>query len=370
MSGKTFAFAGSLNRNMPDFAPARGAGIETYAFDETTGRLTPVATFTGIDNPSFLAIDVPRRRLYACTEWAGRNEGVVTALEIDPVTGALSYINIQPALGSMTCHVSIDRAGDYLFASNYTTAPLGARPGAAISVFPIRDDGGLAPAIASNHHQGPKAVLPTGELSHAHSAVASPDNRHVLVPDLGLDRVVAYRLPPKDGRLALAEAPFAALPKGSGPRHLVFAPGGRIVYVINELASTLAVFDFEPVTARMELRQTVSTLPKGAASDNACAELVLSPDGRFLYASNRGHDSIVCLAVGPEGKLGQPSWTPSGASWPRNLTFDPSGHFLIAVNQHGDAIVVFRQDPASGALFDTGQTVQTGTPMRLVFGRF
>lgn len=367
---KTLAFVGSLNRAMPDMPPAHGSGISILEFDEESGVLKLLGTFDDIDNPTFLALDAPRRRLYASTEWVNRNEGLAIALEIDPETATLSHINMQPTLGSVTCHLSFDQDGGYLFASNYTVSDEGARPGAALAAYALREDGGISPAIASVAHEGVGAVLPVTARSHSHSAIASPDNRHLLVCDLGLDRVMSYALPPADGTLALAAAPFIELPPGSGPRHLAFHPNGRIVYVINELASTMAVLAYDAETGGLTLQQTLSTLPTDFAGDNYCAELSLSPDARFLYGSNRGHHSLVRYVVDADGGLSLPIWTPTGGAWPRNFTFDPSGRFVLVANQHGDNIVVFRQDPVTGALTDIGETLQLGTPMRIVFGRF
>lgn len=370
MTARTFAFVGTLNRAMPDFPPAHGAGIATFLFDEASGRLTLQSTFEGVDNPSFLAVDADRARLYACTEWAGRNEGLAVALAIDRENGALSYINMQPTLGATTCHLSLDRTGSHLFAANYTAAPAGSRPGQAVAAYPIRDDGGIGAPIATSAHEGADAIFPGLARSHAHICVPSPDNRHLLVADLGLDRVIAYRLPPEPGRLALAERPFVELPAGSGPRHLVFNASGTIVYVINELGSTMSVLDYDGETGGLTLRQTLSTLPGGFSGTNYCAELALSPDGRFLYGTNRGHHSIVRFAVQADGSLALPDWTSCGGAWPRNLTFDPSGRFVLVANQHSDNIVVFRQDPVTGALVDTGEGLPHGTPMRIVFARF
>ncbi|MCX5496727.1 lactonase family protein [Kaistia dalseonensis] len=367
---KTFAFVGSLNRAMPDMPPAHGDGISVYSFDEASGALALVKTFDGIDNPTFLAIDAEKRRLYASTEWAGRNEGLAVALAIDPETASLSHINMQPTLGSVTCHLSFDRDGAYLFASNYTVADLGAKPGAAVAAYPLRADGSIAPPVASVAHEGADAVLPVETRSHAHSAIVSPDNRYLMVCDLGLDRVMSYALPPEEGKLALAPAPFVALPAGSGPRHLTFHPNGRTAYVINELNNTMSVLGYDAETGGLTLEQTISTLPADFSGTSYCAELALSPDGRFLYGSNRGHHSLVRFVIDGEGRLSLPAWTSTGGAWPRNFTFDPSGRFVLVANQHGDNIVVFRYDPVTGALNDIGEAVQTGTPMRIVFGRF
>lgn len=365
---QTFAFVGTLNRAMPDLPPARGTGIASFRFDEESGRLRLASTFEGVDNPSFLAVDSAGRHLYACTEWAGRNEGLVAALDIDPATGALAYINMQPTLGSITCHVSLDRAGTHLFAANYTIAPEGSRPGMAVAAYRLREDGGISPPVATVAHEGANAIVPTTLRSHAHQSVVSPDGRHLLVADLGLDRIMAYKLPPEGETLELAASPFGEVPQGSGPRHLAFNAAGDIVYAICELGNKMAVFDYDADTAALSLQQILSTLPEDFSGDSYCAELALSPDGRFLYGTNRGHDSIVRFAVAADGTLSLPDWTSTGGHWPRNIIFDPSGRFLLVANQHGDNIVVFRQHATTGAL-EPVEEIRTGTPMRIVFAR-
>ena len=257
---KTFAFVGNQNRNA---LPGEGKGISVFHFNDQTGDLTLASEYLPIDNPGYLAIDEKRRRLYAAVEIPAWNENLAVAFDIDPATGTLSYINMQPTLGNTTCHLGFDQTGTLIFASNYTVAELGARPGNAVAAFAIRSDGGLDPAFATAAHEGKNAILPTERRQHGHCAVVSPDNRYVFVCDLGLDRIMAYKQPAKGESLALAATPFTQLPDGAGPRHMIFHPNGKIAYVINELNSTVSVLHYNSATAALTISQTLPTLPDG-----------------------------------------------------------------------------------------------------------
>ncbi len=364
---KTFAFVGNQNRNA---LPGEGKGISVYAFDNQSGDLTLASEYLAIDNPGYLAIDEKRKRLYAAVEIPAWNENMAVAFDIDPVTGALSYINMQPTLGNTTCHLGFDQTGAMIFASNYTVADFGARPGNAVAAFSIRADGGLEPAFAAAIHEGPNAVVPTDKRQHGHCAVVSPDNRYVYVCDLGLDRIMAYKLPNQGEGLTLASTPFTQLPDGAGPRHLTFHPNGKIAFVINELNSSVSVFRYNADNAELEIIQTLPTLPEDFTTTNTCAEIAVSTDGKFLYGSNRGHDSIVSYTIAPSGEISLMGWTPSQGIGPRNFTIDPSGEFMLVANQKGGGIAAFKRDIATGALKDTGKRVNLPNPMRIVFGTF
>jgi 6-phosphogluconolactonase len=364
---KTFAFVGNQNRNA---LPGEGKGISVFHFDDQTGDLTLASEYLPIDNPGYLAIDEKRKRLYAAVEVPAWNENMAVAFDINPATGELSYINMQPTLGNTTCHLGFDQTGEVIFASNYTVAELGARPGNAVAAFAIRADGGLDPAFAAAIHEGKNAILPTDKRQHGHCAVVSPDNRYVFVCDLGLDRIMAYNLPKKGEGLTLGSTPFTQLPEGAGPRHLTFHAFGKIAYVINELNSTVSVLHYNPENAKLTISQTLSTLPKAFTRNNTCAEIAVSADGRFLYGSNRGHDSIVSYAIADSGEISLMGWTPSQGNGPRNFTIDPSGRFMLVANQKGGGVAIFKRDIETGALEDTGKRVALQSPMRIVFGTF
>ncbi|MCO4316558.1 lactonase family protein [Phyllobacterium sp. 21LDTY02-6] len=364
---KTLAFAGNLNRNA---LPGKGDGINVYEFNEQTGDLSLVSEYKSIDNPGYLAIDEKRKRLYAASEVPEWNENLVVAFDIDPARGELSYINMQSALGNATCHLSFDIARETIFASNYTVAPLGARPGNAIAALAIRGDGGLDPAFAASIHEGPKAILPTQKRQHGHCSVTSPDNRTLYVCDLGLDQIIAYDMPHKGEELRLSAEPVTQLPEGAGPRHMVFHPNARNAYVINELNSTISALEHDAASGRLRIIQTVPAIPEDFTQTNTCAEIAVSEDGRFLYGSNRGHNSIVIYRIEANGELSLVGWQPSQGIGPRNFVIDPSGRFMLVSNQKGGGIAVFRRDAETGKLEDTGKRVELATPMRIVFGRF
>ncbi|WP_051615381.1 lactonase family protein [Phyllobacterium sp. UNC302MFCol5.2] len=360
----TFAFVGTQNRN------GQGTGISVYRFDSATGELTLASEYLAIDNPGYLAIDEKRKRLYAAVEIPAWNENMAVAFDIDPETGALSYINMQPTLGNTTCHLGFDQQGETIFASNYTVADLGEQPGNAVAAFALREDGGLEPAFAAAAHEGKHAIIATDKRQHGHCAVASPDNRYLFVCDLGLDRIVAYNLPKQGEAMTLASAPFVQFLDGAGPRHLTFHPNGKVAYVINELNCTVSALDYDPTDGELSILQTLPSLPDDFTDTNTCAEIAISSDGKFLYGSNRGHNSIVSYAVAPSGELSLIGWTPSQGIGPRNFTIDPSGAFMLVANQKGGGIAIFKRDVATGALSDTGKRVDLPNPMRIVFGTF
>ena len=291
----------------------------------------------------------------------------MTALKFDPGDGRLRYINKQATQGSCTAHSSLDRTGRYLFATNYAHEKWEGHytedtPRKAVCVFPLDDDGAVGPAIGAvqHHGSGPRPVRQAEP--HPHCAMASPDNRFVLVADLGIDAVMTYRF--ELGVMTLASS--FKLEPGAGPRHLKFAPDGNTVYLINELNSTISRLAFNQELGTLTLLQTVSTIPEDFRAENRCSDLQLSPDGRFLYGANRGHDSVATFAIEPEGgALKRLAITPCGGRTPRNLGLSPSGRFLMAANQNSNSVAVFRRNESSGLIEQVGAT-QLGTPMVVV----
>lgn len=363
MAAATFAFVGCLNREAPYFQGARGRGIAVFRFDEETGALTLLSETGGIDNPTFLSIDPARRTVYANSEVFGWNEGTATAYRFDPATGGLTYLGKQPTEGSITAYNSLDRTGRFLLVANYAIGDVDELPGRSAVVLPIRDDGGLGPVVDRVTHSGTGPNAARQERPHAHSIVASPDNRFVIVADLGIDKLMVYRLNAESGRLAPAPTPSFALPPGSGPRHVAFHPNGRMLLVINELASTIASLAWDAAAGVLSPLDSVPAVPAGV-EDSHCADLHVSPDGRFVYGSNRGHDSIVVYRIDPaSGRMALAGHVPSGGPTPRSFALDPSGQFLLAANQNGDSLVVFRLDPDTGLPVPTGTVAPIGTPM-------
>ncbi len=373
MSGRTLAIVGSLNREAPYFQGARGKGIAVLDFDERSGKLSKLSEKGGVDNPTYLTLNEGNRCVYATSEVFGWNEGTVSAYRLDPATGTLAYINKQASLGSIIAYASIDRGGRYLLAANYSVyaEPADSQPDQAAVVFPIHADGGLGAPVASVAHQGSGPDAARQERSHAHCIMTSPDNRHVIVNDLGIDKVMVYRFDAATGKLRPGAVPFHAVTPGAGPRHFAFHPSGRFAYAINELNSTITALAYDADKGSFAQLQAVPALPADYHDESHCADLHVSPDGKFVYGSNRGHDSIAIHAIdAATGRLTLVGHQSTLGKTPRNFAISPSGDFLVAANQNSDTLVVFRIDRATGKLVDTGQRAEIGTPMCVKFGRF
>ena len=369
MDRKSFVFVSSLNRGAPYFQGARGKGIAAYAFDPETGGTALAGEVEGIDNPTYLAVHPTNGSLYAISEVFGWNEGTVTAYRFDPNSGKFKYLNKQPTLGSITAYCSLDRTGRFLLVANYSIGPLDDLPGKSVAIFPLRADGGLDPAVASASHEGKGPNEARQERSHAHCIMASPDNRHVIIADLGIDRMVAHGFDAKNGAIELSAS--SELAPGAGPRHFVFHPDGRHAFSINELDSTINALAYDAASGAFALRDTVSALPEMGSVESHCAGIQISPDGRFVYGANRGHDSIVIYAVdASSGKLSLVGLEPTRGATPRDHVIDPSGRFLLVCNQNADCVVVFRRDAATGKLTDNGRPIAVGTPMCAKFASY
>ena len=367
MTTRTLAFVGSLTRDTPFFAPSRGTGISTFAFDEETGALDLIAKTGGTDNPTYLAIDAVRPTLYAASEVFEWHEGEVTAYAIDAGTGHLTYVNKQPTLGHLSAFLSLDTARTHLLVSNYSMQAPDVRPGKSLVVLPV-DDNGIRPAMTAAMRSGNGPVADRQERAHAHCMVMGPDGL-IAVADLGTDDVSFYRLDEAAGALR-GPVSRVVLPPGSGPRHVVFAGDGRTLYVVNELACTAAVLRRDAFGDDLALVQIVSSLPDGADLGSRAAGLALSPNGRHLFVSNRGHDSVASFAVETAtGRLSFRGTWPSGGTTPRSLTIDPSGRFVVVANQDGDNLTVLRIDANTGALTATGGGVATASPMCIAIVR-
>ncbi|HEX5165297.1 MAG TPA: lactonase family protein [Thermomicrobiales bacterium] len=351
-----FVYVGTYT-NRPQ-SSGRGEGIYVYQLDPASGDLTFVSLMPDVPNPSFLTVSADGTRLYApneTTTLAGRPGGAVSAFAIDRQSGGLALLNRQPSHGTDPCHVRLDQTGRNLLVANYTSG--------SVAVLPVETDGRLAPAsdVRQHHGSGPNPTRQEGP--HAHFITPDRSNRFVLVADLGLDQVLIYRLDVDAGTLAAHEPAFAALPPGSGPRHLAFHPSLPILYVINELASTISTCAWDGDGGTLRVLETISTLPKGFDGQNSCAEVRAAPSGRFVYGSNRGHDSIATFAVGPDGSLTPAGHTSTGGENPRNFTLDATGTYLFAANQDSDTIVTFRVDSGTGALTPTGQVTSVPSPV-------
>jgi 6-phosphogluconolactonase len=311
-------------------------------------------------NPSFLALHPNGRFLYAVGEidrFAGAKTGAVSAFAIDAKTGDLKLLDQQPSEGAGPCHLIVDKAGRNVLVANYG--------GGTVAVLPIGADGRLEPASSVRAHEGTGPNKGRQERPHAHGIYLDAAGRFALSPDLGADRVFVYRFDAAKGTLEPHGA--APLPPGSGPRHLAFHPGGRYVYVINELLSTITAFTYDAEKGALSELQTVSALPKGFSGESWTAEVAVSADGRFVYGSNRGDDSLAVFAVDPAtGRLTPKGHVSVGGKYPRHFTIDPTGRYVLAAHQNSGTIAVLRLDPATGMPAPAGATVKVDKPVCLL----
>jgi len=336
-----------------------GKGIYVARFDAGAGELSEAELAAEIANPSFLALHPSRPLLYAVGETGGPQGGTVSAFAIDRGSGRLNLLNQAPSRGGGPCHVVVDRTGRYVLVVNYGTG--------SAAALAIRDDGSLGDSTAFIQHSGSSVNPKRQQGPHAHSVNLSPDNRFAIVADLGLDQVLVYRFDDAAGSLQRNDPPFARVAPGAGPRHFAFHPSGRFAYVINELASTVTAFRWDARRGVLSEIQTISTLPKEFSGENYTAEVVVHPDGRFLYGSNRGHDSIAVFSIDRQGKLTFVETTPTQGSFPRNFALDPTGRWLLAANQRSDNVVLFRVDPKTGRLSPANRTIRVGSPVCVRF---
>jgi 6-phosphogluconolactonase len=336
----------------------RGEGIYVFRIDEGSGDLAHVQTLEGVANPSFLALH-PSRPLLFCNN--AEPEGGLSAFAIDEADGRLSFLNRQGSGGAGPAHVSVHRGGRWVFGANFGAG--------SVCMLPLQDDGRLGPPSDVVQHRGPPGpVRGRQDGPHAHQIVPAADGRFVLVNDLGLDRTYVYLPDTILGKLVPNDPPFAAANPGAGPRHLAFHPSRRFLYVLNEIDSTVTVFAWDGQAGAATPLGTVSTLPPGHAGDNSTAQIVAHPNGRYLYASNRGHDSIALFSLDHEGRdLSPVGHVPTGGRTPRNFNLDPTARFLYAANQDSDTIVVFRLEEDGRRLEPTGHVARAGSPVCLVF---
>ena len=341
------------------YTSGKSEGIYGYRMDVATGALTRFTSCKSV-NPSFLAIDRSKRYLYAVNEvgqYAGKPGGGVSAFAIDPATGNLRLLNEQATLGADPCYLTIDHHKRTLLVANYT--------GGSVSALPLRSDGTLGMVIDHKQHEG-SGIREQQKGPHAHCIILDRLERYALAADLGTDKVMIYRFDSSTGKLTPAKQPWDELQSGAGPRHLTFHPNGKYVYAINELDSTLTVFKYNDGTLTQV--ETVSTLPSDFSGVSYCADVHVSATGKFLYGSNRGHDSIVVFEIDPRtGKLKQLEHVSTEGKWPRNFAIDPTGRFLLVANQHTDNVVTFSIDPTTGRLTPTGQVTEIPIPVCLKF---
>jgi 6-phosphogluconolactonase (cycloisomerase 2 family) len=380
-SGKLLAYVGTFSSPLRDVLPTQvdlppgnGGGIHIFEVDRESGALTPFKVIELDNSPSCLVVNSKGTRLYSANETArvgDDNHGTVSAFGIDRAGGGLTVLNSVPSGGKGPTYVSLHPSGRFLFVANYFSG--------SIAVLPILDDGRLGtasdvkvdkgtigPTRATNAPPGSRAFSGHDAL-HAHMIAPDPSGRFVLHVDLGLDTIFVWRFDDKAGVLSPAEYHATKLPPGDGPRHFDFHPNGRWLYSIQEEGSTVVLFDYDPETGRLTARQTVSSLPPGFAGSNFCGGILVSADGKFVYAGNRLHDSIGVFAIGSQGELSfvADEWT--RGDYPRSFRFDPTGKFLYSCNQRADHIAAFRLNPDSGRPEFTGRYTPVGNPSSMVF---
>lgn len=346
------------------YTGGKSRGIYASQMD-ATGKITEPKLVATITNPSFLTVDARQQFLYAITEVAGaggKKQGAVIAYSINATNGQLTEMNRQGAGGDVLCHVQIDATGKTVLVASYG--------GGSVTAFPVNADGSLARASSFIQHSG-SSVNPLNQKGpHAHCVVTDPGDRHALVCDLGLDKVLVYQMDASTGKLTTNIPAFAPLTPGSGPRHLAFHPNGGFAYVVNEMGCSVTVFSYDGNRGALSEIQTVSALPLDRHPDPTLsgAEIAVHPSGKFLYASTRGIDQINVFAIAePTGKLSPIEHISSGGKTPRFFGIDPAGKFLFAANQNSDNVTIFKIDTTTGRLTPAGQTLQLGNPSCVVF---
>ena len=345
-----FVYFGTYTRGM-------SKGVEVARFDASTGKLSKPETAVETPNPSFVAIHPNRKFLYAAGE---QTQGIVSAFKIDPASGKLTLLNTAPSRGDGPCHVNVDRTGKFLLMANYGSG--------SAAVYALKDDGSIGEPTGFQQHEGTGADSRRQSGPHAHSINLSADNRFAIVADLGQDKVFVYRFDASKGTILPNDPPAVNVMPGGGPRHFAFHPKKKYAYVINEMASKITAFSWDAARGTLTEVQSISTLPEDFKGSSSTAEVQVHPSGKFVYGSNRGHDSIAAFKVDQKtGKLTSIGNTSTQGKTPRNFGIDPSGKWMIAANQDTNNVVVFKIDTKTGKLTPTGQEYQVGAPVCVKF---
>jgi 6-phosphogluconolactonase len=363
-STKYFVYVGTYTE-----AGSESKGIYAYRFDAATNQIAPIGLAAATTNPSFLAVHPNRRFVYAVNEvsdYKGQKSGAVTAFAIDRATGKLNQLNQVASRGGDPCYITIDKSGKFVLVANYG--------GGSVAVFPVFEDGHLGEAAAFVQHSGHGTNPQRQEGPHAHSIDVSPDDRFAIVDDLGLDETLVYAFDSTKGALAgdsgasKSDPMIAKADPGAGPRHFAMHPNGKFGYVINEMQSTVSPFRYDSAAGELQRTQKVSTLPKDFSGENTGAEIQIAPSGKFLYASNRGHDSIAVFAIDKnQGTLTPLEYVSTKGASPRNFEIAPGGSMLLAANEKSDNIVLFRINAQTGRLTPTGKVLEIAQPVCVKF---
>lgn len=341
--GQHYLLAGTYTRG-------KSEGIYVYKFNSHTGKAVLVSSVSA-SNPSYLAVSPNRRYVYAVNE--DKDSGAVTAFSF--TAGKLRKLDTKPSGGDHPCYVAVDKTGKWVFAGNYS--------GSNFSVFPVAANGSLKASTTTITHTGSSINKERQEKAHVHCTVLSPDNRYLFVSDLGMDKIMAYSFNAASGKLATARTPFTAVTPGAGPRHLVFAPSGKYAYLMEELSGTVVVFAYH--NGVLKQLQSISSVPADFTGFAGSADIHVSPDGKFLYASNRGESNTIAVFSihAATGLLTAKGFHAVLGKAPRNFNFDPSGNFLLVANQDTDEIVVFKRNKKTGLLTDSGERIKAGNPV-------
>ncbi len=362
LSCLTFFFAFSQNAKpvseyylfVGTYTAKTSEGIYVYKFNTKTGNLTYVSTAKGIKNPTFLTITQNQKFIYSVEEMD--EGGAVNAFRFDKNSGILTLLNTQSSGGAGPCYISVDQTGKWVVAGNYK--------GGSLSILPTKADGSLDSATQTIQHTGKSINPERQDMPHVHSVNIAPNNKDIFVPDLGTDKIFVYTLNDRTGLLSPGNPPFVSALPGSGPRHFTIHPNQKFAYVIQELNATITAFNYKNGT--LEAFQTVETLPKDFTGKKWCADIHISPDGKFLYGSNRGHESLVIFKIDQKtGSLTYVGHQNVLGKTPRNFIIDPTGEFILVANQDSDNIVVFKRDKETGLLVATGKEVKVSMPVCL-----
>src|ERR1700678_3020781 len=358
-SGKYLVYVGTYTND----EGSKSKGIYAFRYDAATGQVTPLGLAAKTTNPSFVAAHPNGKFLYAVNEvgdYKGQISGGVSAFSIDRATGKLTFLNELPSRGADPCYITVDRTGKFVLVANYT--------GGSVIVYPILEDGRLGEASAFVQHTGHGPNAERQEGPHAHSIDLSPDNRFAFVDDLGLDELLVYKFDAAKGSLTPNDQPFAKLDPGAGPRHFALRPDGKFAYVVTEIGRNVTVFSNDASRGTLQRVQTITTLPADFTGRNDNAEIEVHPSGKFVYASNRGHDSLAEFAIDSgKGTLTTIEIASTGGKEPRSFEIDPKGALLFAANQKSDNIVVLKIDAKTGRLTPTGQVLDIGSPVCVKF---
>jgi len=340
------------------YTSGKSEGIYIYKFNSQTGEYSYVSTAKNVSNPSYLTVSPDEKYVYAVNENHNDKQsgGEVTSFSFDKKTGTLTRLNQQPSAGNDPCYISITKSGKFVLVGNYSSG--------TASVLPVKKDGSLDTAISVIQHEGSGVNSERQEGPHVHSTVLSKDNNYVFISDLGIDKIMIYSFDTKKGNLTPAPTPYVEVEPGAGPRHFEFHPNNKFAYLMEEMSGSISVFAYKG-KGQLDLLQNISALPPDYIGSVGSADIHVSADGKFLYASNRGESNTIAIfSINQQsGELSPAGHQSTLGKTPRNFNFDPSGNFLLVANQDSDNIIIFKRDKTTGLLSDTGKKIEIGNPV-------